>query len=69
MENLGRQYYASNLLGYFRNYKTGLQCVIKKIFKSTITEYAMEKQLLIELEALKRLNHNNLIKTYSSFTD
>ena len=52
-----------------RHRETGLIYACKKIFKSTISEYGMEDQLLTELSILKKLNHPNIMKLYSCFSD
>lgn len=52
-----------------RHKETGFLFALKKIFKSTIEQYKMEEQVLVELEASKKMNHPNIIKSYTSFSD
>jgi serine/threonine protein kinase len=49
--------------------RTGMLFALKKIFKSVIREYRMEEQFALELKILYHLDHPNIVKLYSHFSD
>lgn len=49
--------------------ESGFLCAIKKILKSTISEYGMIPQITSELRIHYSLSHPNVVKLYSHFED
>jgi serine/threonine protein kinase len=52
-----------------RHCETGMLFAIKKILKSVVEEYQIHDQLFQEIRCLQLLNHPNIVKLYTGFTD